>query len=336
MRRAAFSKYLAYQVGGAELSLLEQLRRTSGEEDQVTLISCRNARGFGALRPRQDIPRSWEVQWLSALSFGGRFPFSEYALNRAAIARSFAGLEADELWAQNIWAPAALRGFQGRKVLFLRDEIGLGVWRSYATGLRRVLAAPYRAAEWAGFSLYRKDLVRALAEADRVVANSMFIARLCAERYGREAEVVYPMIDAEGLRARFEALRDRVAPQDRGVVLIGADVVKGVQVFERLAHRFPNERFYAFARGLKAPEQRGAVRFLPWRRDPAEAYVWAKVVLAPSIWDEAFGRAPAEAIALGLPVIVSDRGGLPEAVGFDEARIARSEDEFAAKLSRLL
>ncbi len=35
----------------------------------------------------------------------------------------------------------------------------------------------------------------------------------------------------------------------------------------------------------------------------------------PSVWEEPAGRVAAEALANGLPPIVSDRGGLPEICG---------------------
>jgi glycosyltransferase involved in cell wall biosynthesis len=40
----------------------------------------------------------------------------------------------------------------------------------------------------------------------------------------------------------------------------------------------------------------------------------AAVVVVPSLWDEPFGRVAAEGLAEGTPVVVSDRGGLPEVV----------------------
>jgi len=45
----------------------------------------------------------------------------------------------------------------------------------------------------------------------------------------------------------------------------------------------------------------------------------AAVVLAPSRWDEACPFAVIEALAAGVPVIASDRGGLPELAGADSA-----------------
>jgi glycosyltransferase involved in cell wall biosynthesis len=40
----------------------------------------------------------------------------------------------------------------------------------------------------------------------------------------------------------------------------------------------------------------------------------ARVVIVPSLWPEAFGLVALEAMSVGTPVIVSDRGGLPEIV----------------------
>lgn len=41
----------------------------------------------------------------------------------------------------------------------------------------------------------------------------------------------------------------------------------------------------------------------------------AAVVVVPSVWDEPFGRVVVEAFAVATPVVVSDRGALPELVG---------------------
>lgn len=44
------------------------------------------------------------------------------------------------------------------------------------------------------------------------------------------------------------------------------------------------------------------------------AFATARVVVVPSLWHEPFGLVALEAMARGIPVIVSDRGGLPEVV----------------------
>ncbi|ULB12441.1 glycosyltransferase (plasmid) [Cereibacter azotoformans] len=49
--------------------------------------------------------------------------------------------------------------------------------------------------------------------------------------------------------------------------------------------------------------------------DMKAVYDKARLVLAPSLWQEAWGRVATEAQFCGLPVIGSSRGGLPEAIG---------------------
>ena len=49
--------------------------------------------------------------------------------------------------------------------------------------------------------------------------------------------------------------------------------------------------------------------------DMRKIYGKCKFLLVPSIWEEAYGRVATEAQVSGIPVIASNRGGLPEAVG---------------------
>jgi glycosyltransferase involved in cell wall biosynthesis len=59
--------------------------------------------------------------------------------------------------------------------------------------------------------------------------------------------------------------------------------------------------------------------------------------LAPSIWSEAYGRVVTEAQYSGIPVLASNRGGLPEAVGAGGVVLdpAESIDTWAHTLRRL-
>jgi len=59
--------------------------------------------------------------------------------------------------------------------------------------------------------------------------------------------------------------------------------------------------------------QSPSIQFLGFR-PPEEIYPELDVVVVPSLRDEAFGRIVPEANSYGLPVIVSNRGGLPEIV----------------------
>jgi glycosyltransferase involved in cell wall biosynthesis len=46
--------------------------------------------------------------------------------------------------------------------------------------------------------------------------------------------------------------------------------------------------------------------------DPRQFYQVSRLVLMPSLWWESFGRVAAEAMVNGIPVLASNRGGLPE------------------------
>jgi glycosyltransferase involved in cell wall biosynthesis len=61
----------------------------------------------------------------------------------------------------------------------------------------------------------------------------------------------------------------------------------------------------------------------------------AAVVLAPSRWEEPCPYSVLEALAAGVPVLASDRGGLPELVGEDATIPAGDSGAWAGRLSEL-
>src|SRR5437763_1150162 len=74
-------------------------------------------------------------------------------------------------------------------------------------------------------------------------------------------------------------------------------------------------------RGLLEPGELARVR-----RDAA-------VVLAPSRWEEGCPYSVLDGLSTGVPVLASDRGGLPELVGADSTLPAEDPDAWAATLS---
>src|SRR5207253_7079226 len=61
--------------------------------------------------------------------------------------------------------------------------------------------------------------------------------------------------------------------------------------------------------------ERSNVVLRPPHREMKKIYGKSKILLTPSLWEEAYGRVATEAQLSGIPVIASARGGLPEAVG---------------------
>ena len=50
---------------------------------------------------------------------------------------------------------------------------------------------------------------------------------------------------------------------------------------------------------------------------PADYFALTRILVAPSVWEEPFGRVAAEAMINAIPALVSDRGSLPSVVGGD-------------------
>ncbi len=107
---------------------------------------------------------------------------------------------------------------------------------------------------------------------------------------------------------------------ERGfVTLINPCAVKGISIFLELARRLPEVAFAAVPTWGTTTEDRRAlaalpnVRLLPPAAAIDEIFAETRVLLAPSLWGEAFGQVAIEAMLRGIPVLASDAGGLPEA-----------------------
>ena len=100
---------------------------------------------------------------------------------------------------------------------------------------------------------------------------------------------------------------------------------KGLEIVLRLAHSRPDipfdlvwnwilkgERLDALTARAAAA---GNITLHPPTRDMRPLYAEARIVLVPSQWEETWGRVATEAHVNGIPVLASDRGGLPESVG---------------------
>jgi glycosyltransferase involved in cell wall biosynthesis len=111
------------------------------------------------------------------------------------------------------------------------------------------------------------------------------------------------------------------------VGLIGrVDESKGMHIAFEAVAAAPNRRLLVIGDGpqrplLQAraaqPDLEGRVSFVGWReREEALAMLrTCDVVVVPSLWSEPFGTVAVEAQDVGVPVIVSDAGGLAEAGG---------------------
>lgn len=102
--------------------------------------------------------------------------------------------------------------------------------------------------------------------------------------------------------------------------------VKGIKVILDTIPRLPSDVTLAFVGGgtleseiRDVAAKHANVIVLPLQRneDMRVVYSAADVVIAPSLWEEAFGRVLVEAMMCQTPVIVSRRGGMKELVTAD-------------------
>ncbi|MCG7531143.1 glycosyltransferase [Psychrobium sp. MM17-31] len=333
----AFSKNLVYGVGGAERSLVEELKKV-GPTDNVTLASVQGVKSFNAHKLKLELPANFNIAAFQPRILINRFFFNEYLLNRDTI-RAFITSECsdfDELWAQNLWAPVAINSFSKRTVYFARDENFLNVRPNYFSGIKRYAKKFYDCLDSPGFITYCKDNRLAIESADEVIANSKFMAKEIKDRFGRVAKVQYPFIDPDRLKKAFADVVDNIPPEQKGIVLLGDSKIKGVDIVKKLADDLPLEKFYIFSRAVEEPLRAKNICYMPWVRSPEHAFKYAKLVVMPSICQEAYGRVAAESLALGIPCVVNNIGGLPEAVNYEEPLVARSYQDFKVKVRKIL
>lgn len=197
-----------------------------------------------------------------------------------------------------------------------------------------------------GGALSRLSL-RAVARADALIANSDHTRSTLGP--GRSAAtVVHNAVDLSrfaGVRLGREEARARLGLPAAGPVLAvvaqitpwkGQDdairiaaglsgVHPGLQLllvgsakFDSAATRYDNDAYLAALRRQVAEQDLGdSVRFLGERQDVAEVLRAVDLLLVPS-WEEPFGRAVIEAMAVGVPVAATDVGGPPEILAGEE------------------
>jgi glycosyltransferase involved in cell wall biosynthesis len=148
------------------------------------------------------------------------------------------------------------------------------------------------------------------------VAISHFTSDWFERRFGRQVPVIYPVIPPEAYRTHTTR---------QNVMFINPVPPKGLDIALEVARRcrdipfvfvegwlLPSDRRLELARRLAMHQN---VTFLERQLDMRRVYETCRVLLAPSIWEEGYGRVVTEAQISGIPAVASTRGGLPEAVG---------------------
>jgi glycosyltransferase involved in cell wall biosynthesis len=127
--------------------------------------------------------------------------------------------------------------------------------------------------------------------------------------------------------------------RDKDLLMINPVPAKGAELVHRLADLLPDRRFTLVegwwdtsAEFARQPN----VTYLPRTYDMEPVYSRHRLLLVPSVVEDAFPRVIVEAALAGLPAIGSDRGGIPEAIGNPELLVPPDDHGAWTALIRLL
>lgn len=148
------------------------------------------------------------------------------------------------------------------------------------------------------------------------VANSQFTADAYSAKFDASCTVIHPLIEFENY----------LTPAIGGAVtFINPSPLKGLTTAIETARLLPNIPFRFQETWPMGNAERtellgrladlSNVTLAPPVEDMREIYSKTRILFCPSQWNEGYGRIASEAQISGIPVVGSDRGGLPEAIG---------------------
>jgi glycosyltransferase involved in cell wall biosynthesis len=183
------------------------------------------------------------------------------------------------------------------------------------------------------------DHLRTLAGKNlTLLANSDFTARRLREQCGLHCQVLLPLIDPQYYTTQTR--RERV-------LFVNTSPRKGLETAFALAERRPDIPFDFVLSWILNREQianlaararkAGNVVLHPPTDDMRSMYANARILLAPSKWEETWGRVATEAHISGIPVLGSEIGGLTQAIGSGGLLVPPEApiEQWLAALSRL-
>lgn len=316
----AFSKYIFYSVGGAEKSMMEILKRKDPKQYEITLLGVDNLKSFNSSNYEISNLKDWKRIAFKLKHQVKKFAYFEYWLNKNHILNYFKTLDMEsDLYTYGFFAPPAVLGFSGKSTVFLRNEADIGINANYYTGFKRLIKFIHILIEYPFYLIYLRD-IKSCYQKSHLIFNSQWMASECKKRFGVTGEIEYPMVDFSALTKNYQ-INNIV--KDKGIVFIGDSELKGISIVKKIASILNEFNFYIFTRHITEKVKINNITYLPWSLESSIPYTYAKLLIVPSKWNEAFGRVSIEAQHLGIPVLVSNRGGLPETVKFDNQFIVQ-------------
>ncbi|MGF1760320.1 glycosyltransferase family 4 protein [Photobacterium sagamiensis] len=306
---ALFSLNAQYKIGGAE-TCINQIVSNLNDKYEITVVS-----GERKIYEKHN-KYSYEKLSIIPLVNVRYLSYLDDFLNYFLIYDFFKKNKFDLVignCATSIAAINATVGHGGKAIYYVHDEFSLNKRPEYGETktvklklfrlIRRVMDYPF-------FLFHCNKNSKSLIRSDIVLANSNYISDLLKKQESITPRVIYPFTQTEG-KMQTDLCKAKY------ITMVGDSGVKGIDTFLKIANLMPREQFRVVGRNLQKKQQ-GNILFHPFFRDVADMYSTSKLLLVPSIWQEAFGKVSVEAASHGIPVIVSNRGGLPETVCSNE------------------
>lgn len=183
-----------------------------------------------------------------------------------------------------------------------------------------------------GAILRRFQDVRLMRCADGILTNSAFMRAAIADRFGIDLDRIHVLKQ----QIDFEPASSKPPKAAVGFVHRGAD--KNIALVLELARRAPDLSFLIYGHTDGFPSDPPLnVAMMGWTPDRSAMFASARLWLVPSLWAEPFGRVSIEAQASNRPVLVANRGGLPETV-FDERYVidGYAPEDWLVRIRQLL
>ena len=157
---------------------------------------------------------------------------------------------------------------------------------------------------------------------DVVVGISRFILNKHLE-YGyfknAKKEVIYNSVEIPKNFTKKEKLADEIIFGYVGSLSPSKGIEFLLKNFRKI--NIPNIKLYVYGRGitkayeiqLKEKYESDKILFKGFQK-PEKIYTNIDILIVPSLWNEPFGRIVIEANSYGIPVLASNRGGIPELI----------------------